>query len=169
MHDAVARELRLFQAGDHAKHAALLGEGEVGLEPDEVVAGAVGVLGAQLQSRPRAAPRARIGEPHRLQGAEARGVAARPGYLLDGLAGLEQLAGLEVLGDDALGREKLLDEGVVLLPGERGVQIVSAGTGVLVAALAEHLPKVDGIRHHHRRRSVVEGQGVSPRQGHKRR
>ncbi len=32
VHDAVARELRLLQAGNHAKYAPLFGEGEVGLE-----------------------------------------------------------------------------------------------------------------------------------------
>ena len=77
------------------------------------------------------------------------------------LAGLEQLPTLEVLGDDPLGAEQLVDEALVLLPGERSVQVVAAGAGILVAALAEHALPIDGVRHHHRGRGVVEGQGVA--------
>ena len=70
VHHAVARELGVLEPGDEAEHAALLREGEVRLEPHEVVAGTVRVLGTQLQRGPWAMPRARVGEPHRLENAE---------------------------------------------------------------------------------------------------
>ena len=159
VHHAVARELGVLEPGDEAEHAALLREGEVRLEPHEVVAGTVRVLGTQLQRGPWAMPRARVGEPHRLERAEARRVVSLAGDLLDRLARLEQIARLEVAADHALGGHELVDEGVVLLARERRVQVVARiGGGVLVAALAEQLRVVERIGHDDRGGGVVEGQ-----------
>ncbi len=92
VHDPVAGELGVLQAGDHAEDAALLGKRQVRLESHEVVARAVRVLRAQLERSPGAPARMRIGQPDRLERPEARRVATGARNFLDGLACLEQVA-----------------------------------------------------------------------------
>ena len=145
MHDAVAEELHPLETRDHAKDASLLGPGEVSLEPNEVVGRVGGVLRTKLHDRPRAPAAPGVDEPNRLHGAVARGVQARAGHLLHGLAGAEEVALLEVLGHDAPGAHELGDEGLVLGLVHGTVEVV-ARAGLLVAGLREGDRAVDGLR-----------------------
>ena len=157
MHDAVAEELRPLEAWDHAKDAALLGPGEVGLEPNEVVGRVGGVLRTKLHDRPRAASAPGVDEPNRLHCAEAHGVQARAGHLLDRLAGTEEVALLEVLGHDAPGTHELSNEGLVLGLVHGAVEVVTLAR-LLVARLHERDRAVDGVRVDNGRRGVEEGE-----------
>ena len=161
MHDPIARKLGAFESRNHAEHASLLGKREVGLEADEVVTFAMGVLGAQLKRSPRPAARARVGEPNRLQGAEPGSVNSRTGDLLDRLACLEEILRLEFPLDHTLCPNELLGKGLVFLLAERGVQVIARA--LLVAALGEELLAIEGLRHDNGRRSVEEGQVVRAR------
>ena len=145
MHDAVAEEVGVLEARNHAEHAALLRPGEVRLEAHEVIGRVVGVLGAELHHRPRTPARARVDETNGLHGPEARGIDASAGHLLDGLAGAEQIALLEILGDDAIGANELGDERLVLILVHRAVEVVAHAV-VLVARLGEDDRAVEGIR-----------------------
>lgn len=68
MHHAISSKLGILKTGDHAEYALLLGKREVGLEADQIEALSVGIFGTQLNHRPRAATRCRIGEANRLHG-----------------------------------------------------------------------------------------------------
>ena len=155
VHHAEAREFGRLKAGNHAEHALLLREGEVGLKADEVVARPMRVLGAQLQRGPRAAAGARVGKPNRLERAEARRICALARYLLDGLAGLEQIARLEVTADHTVGGDELGGEALVLVARKRRVEVV-AKPRILVTALPKELRQVKRIGHHDGRRRIVK-------------
>ena len=74
-------------------------------------------------------------ESHRLHGAEAQRIAAAPRDLFDGQAGFEIADG--IFGDmrgDALRREQLVDEALVLLAIERAIQVVVRAVGGFAVA-----------------------------------
>ena len=165
VHDAVSREIGVLQAGHHAEHALLLGELQVRLEPDEVVARALRVFRAQLQRGPGTSSRARVGEPDRFQRPETRRVTARAGDLLDGLARLEQVLRFEIARNDAIGFEQLVDEALVLFLGERRVQVVAPCCarrvfGVFVAALAEQHAHIQRVGHDDGSGGIVESKVI---------
>ena len=161
VHDPIARKLGAFESRNHAEHASLLGKREVGLKPDKVVAFAMGVLGTQLERRPRPAARARVGEPHGLQGAEPGSVDSRTGDLLDRLARLEEIFRFEFPLDHTLRPHQFPGKGFVFLLAERSVQVIARA--LLVAALGEELLAIEGLCHDDGRRSVEEGQVVRAR------
>ena len=161
VHDPIARKLGAFESRNHAEHASLLGKREVGLKPDKVVAFATGVLGTQLERRPRPAARARVGEPHGLQGAEPGSVDSRTGDLFNRLARLEEIFRLEFPLDHTLRPHQLMGEGLVFLLAERSVQVIARA--LLVAALGEELLAIEGLCHDDGRRCVEEGQVVRAR------
>ena len=173
MHDAVAEELRLPKARNQPEDAALLRPGEVCLEADEVVGGVGGVLGPELDGGPGAPAGPGVGEAHGLQRAEAEGLVSRSSDLLHGLAGAEEVGLLELAGDDALGGEKRLKEGVVLFLIHGAVEVVSR-PGLLIAGLFEdHLAveriSVDdgcgGVKERHGVRSHGRGDRLEERVG----
>ena len=160
MHDAIAEELRVLEAGNHPEDTRLLGPGEVGLEPHEVVCGSRRGLGPELHDGPGTPSRAGVDEPHRLERPEAQGVDALAGDLLDGLAGLEEVSRVEVVGDDAAGLHELPPERLVGVTLEGAVEVV-ATLGPLVAGLGEHDVAVDGLGVDYWCRRVVEREGVA--------
>ena len=143
VHHAKARELRVLEPRDHAKDALLLAKAQVGLEAHQVVGACLGVLCTQLHGGPGAPARARVCEAHRLERPKAQGVHARARHLLDGLAGGEELAALEVLVDDALSAHELGDEGLVALLVEGRVEVVRLAAFVVARLRKDHLA-VDG-------------------------
>ena len=125
----------MLQARDHAQDARLLAEFQMILETHQVEAGGPQVFLAQLDHRPRTASGARIGEAHRLHGAEAQCVAPAPRQLFDRQARLEE--GRPLLVDvrrDALRLQQFVDEAFVLLAVERTVQVVVGSVGRLAVA-----------------------------------
>ena len=56
MQAAIPEEFGLFQPGDHAKHALLLGVGQLGLKAHHVVAGAMNIFRSQLDDGSTADP-----------------------------------------------------------------------------------------------------------------
>ena len=163
VHHAVSEELGALKAGNHAKHALLLGEREIRLESHQVVRGALRVLGAQLDGGPGAFSGAGVDEAHGLHRAEPDGVMPGARDLLGGLARLEELAPLEILEDDALRAHERIDEDIVLVFGEGGIQVVAAPS-LVVARLGKDDVAVDGRRVHDGGRRVEEGQRIAAHQ-----
>ena len=95
MHDAVTRELSVFEPGYHAKHTTLLGERKVGLKTHQVVARAMHILSPQLQRRPRPSLCSRVGQTNGLERPEPRGVMTCTRDLLNRLACLEKILRLK--------------------------------------------------------------------------
>ena len=88
---AVAEEGGVFEAGDEAEDALLLGVLEVILEAYEVVGVGAEVLLAELDAGVGPAASFRVGEADGLHRAEAEGVAASAGGLFDGETAFEVL------------------------------------------------------------------------------
>ena len=151
----------MLQAGDHPQDALLRAVGQLGLEPDQVVGGAVAVLHAQLDDRIGPRVGFRIQQAHRLHRPEHHGVAAALGHDLDGNAALEVGHLLEVLGDDLLGLQQGLVKGVVLRLGHGAVEVVGA---LVVARRPEDDGHVDAVGVHDRRDRVVEVEVLGVRQ-----
>ena len=167
VHDPEARKLRVLQAGDHAKHTLLFAEAQVRLESDEIVGAARAVFRTQLHGRPGAPARRWVGQTHGLQGAETQGIGSRARHLLDGLAGGKQLAALEIAHDRSLGGEKLGDETLIGVAGERRVQVVG-WRALVVAGLLEDARAVDGIGLDDGGGGIVEGKAFGAQLGRKR-
>ena len=160
VHDAVAEELGVLQAGNHMEDALLFAEGQVGLEANQVIGGLLLVLGAQLNCRPGTATGARVGEPDGLHGAKADGILARARNLLGRLAGLEQVTALKILSTTRIGRGECLDKGLVLFLVERGIEIVATPL-LLVARLREQHVHIERRGIDDRGGRVKERQGVT--------
>ena len=160
MHHSIPEKLGVLEPGDHSEHTLLLAPRQVRLESDKVVCGQVGVLGPELHRRPRPSARAGVGQPHRLQGTEPERIPARPRYLLDRLARAEEVALLELLGDDALRGDQLVVEALVLLSGHRAVEVVTPALFV-VARLREHNVPVQRLRIDDWRCGIIEREGVA--------
>ena len=155
VHHAVAGELRVFQAGDHAEHALLLAPLEPGLEAHQIVVGGGLVLLAQLHHGVGLSARARVDQPHGLQRAVGQRLAAPGGQDLHGETALEHQLLLEVVQRGQLGLCQCVVEGVVFVLGHGAVQVVAA---LVIAALAEDLRHVQRIRRHDGRGGVEEVQ-----------
>ena len=137
MDGAEAQELGLAQAGDHPEDPLLLGVRQPRLEADQVVGGAVAVLGAQLHHRVRAPAGAGIAQADRLHRPERQHVAPAIGHHLDGQAALEVLGLLEGVGQHLAPAAHRLDEGGVFVGGHRAVQVVA---GLVVAGDDSSVP-----------------------------
>src|SRR3569623_2741392 len=89
MDRAEPEELCLLEAGHHLEDLLLLGIREPGLEPDEVVRGAIAVLRPELDHRPRAKPGPRIAQADRSHRAAPQRLGPALGHHLDRHAALE--------------------------------------------------------------------------------
>ncbi len=144
MHDAVAQELRIFEARDHGENALLFPEFQIRLEADEVVHGAFRRFLAQLERGPGAVAGARVGEADRLHGAESDGVVAALGHDFDGHAAFIDAGRLEVVELRGLGGDEGFVEGLVLLLVHGAVDVVVFAAHV-VAGLGEGFRHIDGV------------------------
>ena len=162
VHDAIAEEFRLREAGDHAENALLLTKGEVRLKTHEVVGGAVPVLGAQLDRGPGPAAGPGVGKADGLHGTETDRVDALACDLLCRLTCLEQVAGLEILENDALRTRELMDERLVLFAVHRRVEIVAARFGILVARLRKQDVHIERRGVDDGRCGIEKGERLSP-------
>ena len=162
MHDAIAEEFRLREAGDHAENALLLAKGEVRLKTHEVVGGAVPVLGAQLDRGPGPVAGPGVGKADGLHGTETDRVDALACDLLCRLTCLEQVAGLEILENDALRTRELMDERLVLFAVHRRVEIVAARFGILVARLRKQDVHIERRGVDDGRCGIEKGERLSP-------
>ena len=118
---------------DHLEDPLLLGVREPRLEADQVVRGAVAVLGPQLHDRVRALPGARIAQadrPHRPERAASSGAAL--GHHLDRQAALEVARLLEVVRRDLAARATAATNASYSRLVERAVDVVAdAGVAAL--------------------------------------
>ena len=162
VHDAVAHELGVFKAGDHAENPLLLAPLEVRLEADDVVERPLLVLGAELDVCPRAVAGVGVHQPHRAQRAEAHGVGSAGCHDLDGhtalvdgdgigffavgvRVGLGSLLGpgVELVEGGTLGSGQRGVEGLVLCLIEGAVQVI--GFAPVVAGGGKHLVVVEAF------------------------
>ena len=111
---AVAEELGVLEAGNQAHDALLFAESQVILKAHQVVAVGAQILLAKLDGGVGTAAGARVGQPHRLHGTEAQGVAAAAGDLFDGQAGFEVRRVVRDMRFHALRRQQFVDEALVL-------------------------------------------------------
>src|SRR5690349_3664395 len=97
MDRAKAEKLRVFEAGNHPKHALLLGIPQPRLEADEIPHPTVTILASQLDDGMCLPTRARIAKADRLHRTKAQRVAAASRHLLDRHAPLEVRNCIEVV------------------------------------------------------------------------
>ena len=122
VHDTVAHELGVFQRRNHGEHALLLTELEVSLAADQIVQRAVCVVAAQLQDRIRILAGFRVRQADRLEDTEPQRIKAAACVDLDGHAALEHRC--------FLGGGQRIPEGLVLLAGERAVDVIRRALAV---------------------------------------
>ena len=137
MHDTVTEELGILQTGNHAEHPLLLAEREVRLEPDKIVCGAFRIFRTQLNGGPRTPARTRIRQTHGLHSAESDGIVAGSCNFLGRLTGLEQITALEIFQHNTFGTNERIDECVVFILSEGGIEIIPAPL-LVIARLGEH-------------------------------
>ena len=160
MHHAVADEFRVVQRGDHGKHALLLREFQVGLEADDIIDGACGIIPAQLHDGIRLMPRLRVLEAHGLQRAVAQGIDAAPGHDLDGHTALEYVLVLKAVHRRLLRRVERVDKGKVFILIHCAVDIICIAP--VVPGREPRLVHVDGREGHERRGGVKEAHILLP-------
>ena len=142
----------------------LLGVLQLGLEPHHVEQRAEAVVLAQLHDRISLHLRiVRVGEAEGLHGTVAQRLAPALRHHLDRQAAVEiGRRSLPIVERHLVGGEQRIDEGAVLLAGERTVDVVgavaAAGPGLVVARLEPGDREVDGFAVHDRRDGVEEGQ-----------
>src|SRR5919199_1249199 len=145
MHDAHAGEVGTLHARYGPEDALLLAPLQARLEAHHVEESPLGVILPELHHRVGLLAGPRVRQPDRLHRAEAQGLVAAAGYGLHGEASLEVHILLKVLYRGELRGGEGFDEGVVLLPTHRAVQVrrlalaVAGGEvdGLLVERVAE--------------------------------
>ena len=154
-----------MQGGDHGEHPLLLREAQVGLEPHQVIDGAVGVVLAQLHHGIGLPPGAGVLEAPGLQGPVAQGVLSPPGHDLHGHAALKDVPVLEAVDLRLLGVGQLLPEGQVLLLLHGAVDIVRRP--LVVPGREKAAVHVHAVEAHQRGRRVEKVQGgiLAPQHG----
>ncbi len=161
VHDAVSEELGLAEAGDHAEHAALLGEGEVRLEAHEVVRRRRSAFSGRswTTAHGRCPVRGSV-RPTGFRGPNRS--ASRPVRAISstGWHAANSSSPLEVLRVHALGAEQRVDERLVLVAVHGGVQVVRS-PALAVSRGGEDDVAVDRVRVDDRRGRVVEGQALA--------
>ena len=155
MHDTVAQELGVLEAGDHGKDPFLFAELEVRLEAHEVVHGAFGGLLAELQRRPGAVTGAGVRETDGFHRAEPDGIVSPICHDFDGHAAFVDAAFVEVVEFRGLGGDEGLVEAVVLLLVHGTVDVIVLPAPV-VTGLSERFRHVDGVAGHDGRHRVEE-------------
>src|SRR5260370_30279007 len=122
---AEAHELSVFEPRNQSQDPGLLGESQVVLKPDQIVAIGPQVLLPKLDHGIRSAPRSRIVKPHWFHRTEAQGIAATPRELFDRQTRLEVRRAIffHVRGY-ALAFEQRLHEAFILFPVEWTVRLI---------------------------------------------
>jgi hypothetical protein len=159
---AEAEELRVLEAGDHAKDALLLGIAKPRLKSHEVPHAAGAILHAKLDDGVRLAPGAWIDETDGLHRPEAQRLAASSRHLLGGHASLEVRHGVELVRRRLIGGGERIDERLILLARHRAIQ-VRAGrsrppSSPCRSARHGRRRRVDRVVRDDRRDGVVESQ-----------
>jgi hypothetical protein len=163
---AEPREGGVLQPGNHPENIRLRAVLHLGLEADDVVERAELVVAAQLHDGVGLFTRiVRVGQAHGLHRAMAQRLAPAFGHHLDGQAAVEiagRFPGLEL---GLLGGEQRVDEGLVLVPRHRAVDIGGALLLRLALVVAGLLPRhghVDRVGIDDGRDGVEEGEAVLP-------
>ncbi len=120
---AVAQDLGVLESRDQSDHPPLLRITEASLEADQAPHSTVSVLLAQLDDRIGHGPGARVLEPDRLQGAEAKRILSAGGQHLDGEATLEERNPVPVVAIVDLSTNQRLVERVIALGGQGTVDV----------------------------------------------
>ena len=165
MEPAEPRELGALQAGDRSEDPGLLAMPKLRLESHHVEQRAEPVVLPKLHDRIGLGLRGvRIGQPERFHRAVAQRLAAALRHHLDRQAAVEIGGrGFELVKGNLLAGEQRVDEGLVLLAGERAVDVVgagAAGAGLVVARLQPGDRHVDAVVMHDRRDGIEEGERV---------
>ena len=159
MEAAQTREFGVFEAGDGAEQADLLGMLQLGLEADDVPQRAGSVVLSKLDHRVRPAPGARIVEADGFHRAETQRLRAALGHHLDRHAAFEIRDVLPFLIFGLFARDQRGDEGVILRFVERTVDIVMAFAFIPARLEPGHV-HVDRLAVDDRRDRVEEGERV---------
>ena len=163
MHDTVAHELSVTERRDHGEHALLLTEFQVGLAADQIVQRTVRVVAAQLEHGIRVLTGFRVRQADRLENAEPQRVKAAACVNLDGHAALEYLGILKAVYRCFLSGGQRVPECLVLLAGERAVDIIRralAVAGSLVGGI-----HIDALSRDNRRGGIVKVQEIAAHLG----
>ena len=116
MHDAVAHELSMFQARNHREHPLLFAPFQVGLEAHQIIEGAGGVLGPQLDIGPGTVAGAGVPQPHRAQRPKPDGIGTAGRHDLDGHTALVHgQIPVKIVERGPFGTDERRMEGLVLL------------------------------------------------------
>ncbi len=124
MDHAEADELGILEPGDQLQHARLLAPLHLRLESDQAVVRRGEIVLPQLHDRVRVPAGARIWKTDRLHRSEAQRIDAARGHHLDRQASLEELRIVELVQRRPLGRHQRAVEPVILVRGERAIQII---------------------------------------------
>ena len=163
MHDAVADEFGVFQAGDHGKDPFLFGELEVRLEADDIVQRSTAVILAQLDDSIRQFTRTGQFQADRLHRAIAHGVDTTASHDFDRHTAFKDTVVLfKFVEFGTFSRRQGLPEGFIFFFGKGAVQIVCPA--LAVTGRAVDLGHVQGVDGDDRRCGIVEMEIVFPRQ-----
>ena len=159
MHDTVAHELGVTERRDHGEHALLFTEFQVGLAADQIVQRTVRVVAAQLQDRIRVLAGFRVRQADWLKDAEPQRVKAAACVNLDGHAALEHLGILKAVHRRFLGGGQRVPECLVLLAGERAVDVI-CGALAVAGRLVGRI-HIDALRGDDRRGGIIKVQEIA--------
>ena len=156
-------EFGVFEPGNGAEDACLLGMAQLGLEADDVVERAERIVLAKLHYRIGPSSRPWIGEADGLHRTVAQGLGAARGHDFDRQATVEIGRVLfPFVESDLIGGEKCGNEGVILVAVERTVEVVRA-VALVVARLAPHFAFVDRLGIDDRRDRIEKRQSLFAR------
>ena len=124
MNAAVAEELGRLEARNRPEHPLLLRNAKPGLKSHQVPHLPRRIFSPQLHYRVRIPAGARIGQAHRFHWPEPERVSSPAGHLLDRQTALEVGNLVEVVRRELIALQQRIDESLVRLGVERGIQII---------------------------------------------
>jgi hypothetical protein len=122
MNEAIPHIFGVAEGWYHAKHSLLLGDGQRSLKSHQAEDGSLAVLLAKLDDSE--AVFGSLPEADRAHRTKSESVIASPRNFLNGQTPLKVFLLIWSLGEVPSGRLERVDKCVVLLPGERTIQIV---------------------------------------------
>ena len=159
MNLAIPQKLCVFESRNHPQNPRLLAKLQMILKSNQIVTIRAQILAAQLHRRVRPTPRLGICQSRRLHRPKPQRIPPTPGRLFDRQAALEVLRLLPLLRLRLLRRGQRVDERLVLLLGERAIDVI--GRSLVPARREVHLVHVDRRRVNNRRDRVIESQVIT--------
>ena len=164
MHHAVPHKFRIFQPRDHRKDPLLLREQQVGLEPHDIIHGAVGIFPPQLDIGPRTVSGAGVSQSHRAQRPIPHGIQAALRQHLYGHTALVHLKVflLKFMQLHAFGIHQRFMERLILLLIEGAVDIIRLSPVVPGGKI--HPVHIDGLLGDNGGGGIIKTQVLFPAQ-----